>query len=90
MRRVSHTCNTENESIWRVLCIVIFMSLFILEFLCSVSFQGIRIYSKCSKFFNIFFFLFSNKMTVTRAGIHELLVKIENREYYNQTASEAV
>ena len=29
-------------------------------------------------------------MTVTRAGIHELLVKIENREYYNQTASEAV
>ena len=44
-------------------------------------------YSKCSKTSNTFLFLFSNKMLVSRAGIHKTNVRIENREGPNQTAS---
>ena len=35
---------------------------------------------KYSKFSNIFLFLSPNKMCVTRAGIHKMLVRIANRE----------
>ena len=41
---------------------------------------------KCSKISNFFLFLFSNKMMVIRAGLHKLLVRIENREDPDQTA----
>ena len=34
---------------------------------------------KCSKIWNTFFFLYSNKMFVFRAGIHNMLVRIANR-----------
>ena len=34
-----------------------------------------------------FFFLFSNKMMVIRAGIHKLLIRIANREDPDKTAS---
>ena len=44
-------------------------------------------YVESSKFFNTFHFLFSNKMFVTRAEIHKMLVKIANREDPDQTAS---
>ena len=38
---------------------------------------------KCSTFL----FLFSNKLLVTRAGIHKMVVRIANREAADQTAS---
>ena len=40
---------------------------------------------KCSQFSNTFLqiFLFSDKMSVTRAEIHKILVRIANREYPN-------
>ena len=34
------------------------------------------------------FFLFSNKMSLIRAGIHKMLVRIANNEDPDQTASE--
>ena len=37
---------------------------------------------------NTFLFLFSNKMLVIRAGIHQMFVRIANREDSDQTASE--
>ena len=43
--------------------------------------------SKCSKISNTFPILFSNKMLVIKAGIHEMLVRIANREDPDQTAS---
>ena len=42
--------------------------------------RRIVIYSKCSKISKTFLRLFSNKMFVSRAGIHKMLVKITNRE----------
>ena len=39
------------------------------------------------KFRTPFFFLFSNKMLVFRAGIYKILVRIANREDPDQTAS---
>ena len=44
-------------------------------------------YGKCSKISNTFLLLFSNKMVIFRAGIHKILVRIENREDPDQTAS---
>ena len=44
-------------------------------------------YGKCSKISNTFLFLFSNKMLVSWAGIHKMLVRIANREDHDQTAS---
>ena len=43
---------------------------------------------KCSKTLITFLFLFSNKIMLTRAGIHKMLVRIANREDPDQTASE--
>ena len=40
-----------------------------------------------SKIWNTFLFLLSTKLSVIRAGIHKLLVKIANREDPDQTAS---
>ena len=40
-------------------------------------------FGNCSKFLkilNTFFFLFSHKMLIFRAGIHKMLVRIANRE----------
>ena len=42
---------------------------------------------KCTKISNTFLFLFSNKMIVTRTGIHKMLFGIANRENHDQTAS---
>ena len=39
-------------------------------------------------FQTLFFFPFSNKMLVLRAGIHKMIVRIANREDPDQTASE--
>ena len=39
------------------------------------------------KLLTLFFFLFSNEMLVSRAGIHKMLVKIANREDPDLTAS---
>ena len=50
-------------------------------------YQYINIYGKCSKSSTAFFFLFSNKKLVFRAGIHKMLVRIANREDPDQTAS---
>ena len=48
-------------------------------------------YGKCSKISNSFLILFSNKILVFRAGIHQMLGRIANREDPDQTAcSEAV
>ena len=44
-------------------------------------------YSKCSKIFNTFPFLFATKMLVIRAGIYKILVRIANRVDPDQTAS---
>ena len=44
-------------------------------------------YSKSSKISNSFLVLFSNKMLVIKTGIHEMLVRIANREDPDQTAS---
>ena len=44
-------------------------------------------YGKCSKILNAFL-LFSNKILLFRAGIHKMLVRIENRADPDQTASE--
>ena len=43
-------------------------------------------YGKCSKIYNTFLFLFSNRMLVIRAGIHDILTRIANREDPDQTA----
>ena len=43
---------------------------------------------KCSKILNTFLFLFSTKLSVIRAGIHKMLVRIANREDPDQTASD--
>ena len=45
-------------------------------------------YGKCSKISSTLLFLFSNKMSVLRTGIHKILVRIANREDADQTASE--
>ena len=37
-------------------------------------------YSKCFKILNTFPSLFSNKMYVIRAGIHQMIIRIANRE----------
>ena len=42
------------------------------------------------KFPTLFFFLFSNKMLVIKAGTHKMVVKIVNREDPDQTASSEV
>ena len=52
---------------------------------CSIKDNG-----KCSKILNIFFFLFSNKMFVFKAGIHKKLFRIANREDSAQTVPETV
>ena len=44
-------------------------------------------YGKCSKISHTFLFLISNKLLVFRAGIHEMLVRIADREDPDQTAS---
>ena len=44
-------------------------------------------YGKCAKISNTFLFLFSNKIMVTRTGIHKMLVGIAKREDPDQTAS---
>ena len=44
-------------------------------------------FSKGSKILYTFYFLFSKKMWVIRAGIHKILVRIANREDPDQTAS---
>ena len=44
-------------------------------------------YGKYSKISNIFFFLFSKKMWIVKAGFHDILVQIANREDPDQTAS---
>ena len=36
-------------------------------------------YGNCSNCLNTFLFLFSSKILVIRAGIHKILVRIENR-----------
>ena len=46
-----------------------------------------REYGKCSKISYTFLFLFSNKMLIFRAGIHNMDVRIANREDPDQTAS---
>ena len=46
-----------------------------------------NVYGKCSKILNTFHHLFSNKMWVIRGGIHQILVRIANREDTDQTAS---
>ena len=43
--------------------------------------------NKCFKFSSTFLFLFSNKMLVIRAGNHNMLIRIANREDPDQTAS---
>ena len=45
------------------------------------------LYGKCSKNWNTFLFLFSNKMLVFGVRSHEMLVKLGNKEDSNQTAS---
>ena len=47
-------------------------------------------YSKCCKVSNTFLVLFSNKMLISRAGIHKMLVRIANRKDPDQTASESL
>ena len=44
-------------------------------------------YGKFSKISNKLLFLFSTKMLVIMAGIHNMLVRIANREDPDQTAS---
>ena len=44
-------------------------------------------YGKCLKISNTFLFLFSNKMLVIRAGIHNMVVRIANSEDPDQTAT---
>ena len=44
-------------------------------------------YGKCLKISNTFLFLFSNKMLVIRAGIHNMLARIANSEDPDQTAT---
>ena len=42
---------------------------------------------ECSRISNTFLFLYTNKMLVIRAGSHEILVRLANREDPDQTAS---
>ena len=51
------------------------------------SVKNIMINMKCSDILNTFVFLFSNKMWAIMAAIHEMLVRIANREDTDQTAS---
>ena len=44
-------------------------------------------YGKCSKLWNTFLILFSNKMLVTRTGIYKMLVRVANSSDPDQTAS---
>ena len=44
-------------------------------------------YGICSKIFNTLLFMFSNKMLVSRAGIHKTGVRVANRKNPDQTAS---
>ena len=44
-------------------------------------------YGKCSKISKTFLILFLNKMLVIKAEIHEMLIRIANREDPDQTAS---
>ena len=45
-------------------------------------------YDKCSKLLKTFLFLFSRELLVFMAGIHKMVVRLENREDLDQTASE--
>ena len=45
------------------------------------------IYGKCSKVWNFFHFIFTNKMLLNRTGVNKMLVRIANREDPDQTAS---
>ena len=47
-------------------------------------------YSKCSKTWNTFLFLVSNKMFVIRVGINKMLVRLANGEDPDQTASGSI
>ena len=47
-------------------------------------------YGKLSKISNTLLFLVSNKMLVIRTDIHKMLVRIANREEFDQTASVAI
>ena len=49
--------------------------------------RRVLLYYICSKIFNLFLFLFSNKIVVNRTGIHQMFVRIPNREDPDQTAS---
>ena len=54
----------------------------------NIDFPRLKIwakYGKCLKNSNTFLFLFSNKMLVIRAGIHNMLARIANSEYPDQT-----
>ena len=44
-------------------------------------------FEHCSKISNAFLFLVSNKMLVSKVGIHKMNVRIANREDPDQTAS---
>ena len=44
-------------------------------------------YNNCSKILKTFLFLFSNKILVYRDRTHKILVRTENREDPDQTAS---
>ena len=57
----------------------------ILQF--SACVNAVHEYAKCSKILNTFLFLFSNKIMVSRAGIHKIFVRIAKREDPDQTAS---
>ena len=48
---------------------------------------SISLYRKCSKISNTFLYLLSTIIMVIRTGIHEMLVRIANREDTDQTAS---
>ena len=59
------------------------------NYVCQI-FPYVHIYGKCSKISNTFQFLFSKKMWVIRAGIHQMLDRKANREDPDQTASSEV
>ena len=49
--------------------------------------EGFYVYSKCSKILNTFFYLFSNKILLIRAGNRKMFLKIANREDPDLTTS---
>ena len=61
------------------------------ERMCGIFCPLKYMYSKCSIFRTIFFFLFSKEMLINWTGIHKMLVIIANREDPDHTtSSEAV